>query len=130
MIFSNPQKRGAGLCFALVFTAALLSGCFGLGMYGKADMKHFKEIKEPAELKGKSKKDIIKTMGVPDSHVTVGKTEYWRFKNVSGFYVVVFGKAHVKDLILEFRGGNKVTSSYLVDKGNSIGVLGGPLISN
>lgn len=118
------KKKGVfGVCIALFFMAFSVSGC-GLGKYGKADTDYFDDIKVPQGLNGQTKKQIIKALGVPDSTVSVAGTEYWRFKSLSGFYILVFGKTQEKDLILEFKG-DKVKDSYLVDKGSSLGIFAG-----
>ncbi|MFZ5562783.1 MAG: hypothetical protein ACOZBW_01940, partial [Thermodesulfobacteriota bacterium] len=76
----------------------------------------------PAGLEGKTKAEIIQTMGVPDSVVTVDGTDYWRYGNKKGYYVLLFGKTHEKDIVLTF-ASDIVTSSTLVDKGSSLGIL-------
>jgi hypothetical protein len=120
----KKKREVFGTCFALFFMTFSVLGCVGLGKYGKADTNYFANIKEPTGLKGQTKKEIIKTLGVPDSTVIVAGIDYWRFRSMSGFYVVAFGRTQEKDLILEFKG-DKVKTSYLVDKGFSMGILGG-----
>lgn len=120
MNLKNKKIHALRFCFLSVFLAASVFGC-GFGKYGKADMT-YQEIKAPSGLKNKSKANVIKTLGVPDSSVTGGGIEYWRYVNKSGFFVCVYGVTQEKDLVLELKG-DKVTSSYLVDKGSSTGIL-------
>ncbi|HHO75212.1 MAG TPA: hypothetical protein ENN05_02145 [Deltaproteobacteria bacterium] len=106
----------------ILFLAAAFSGC-AFGNFGKANMS-YSDINVPSGLVGVSKADVIKTMGVPNSVAVSGKTEYWGFNNQAGFYVILFGKTIEKDVVLEIVNG-KVASSYLVDKGSSIGIFTG-----
>ena len=106
--------------FTLFFMMGV-SGCVALGKFGKADVSYF-DIKSPSELNGQSKSDIIKVLGVPDSVAKAGDTEYWGFKNKRGFFIILFGKTEEKDLVVVFKK-NKVSSSYLVDKGSATGFI-------
>jgi hypothetical protein len=76
----------------------------------------------PTGLVGKDKSAIINLLGVPDSTAKAGEIEYWRYKNKSGFFILLLGKTQEKDLVLEFKG-DKVTANYLMDKGSSISFL-------
>lgn len=114
------KRQVLGLCFALLFMGASMLGC-AFGSFGKANVSH-SEINVPSGLNGQSKSAILKTLGVPDSIANAGETEYWGYKNKSGFFVLLYGRTQEKDLVLEFKG-DKVTSSYLVDKGSSTGIF-------
>ena len=105
------------LFLSLVLVGISISGC-AYGNFGKIDLS--KGV--PSGLNGQSKSDIIKTLGVPDSAVNAGAAEYWRFCNKKGVFILLFGTTTEKDLILKFEGNN-VTSSYLIDKGSSIGIF-------
>ena len=105
------------LFLSLVLVGIFISGC-AYGNFGKIDLS--KGV--PSGLNGQSKSDIIKTLGVPDSSVNTGSAEYWRFCNKKGKFIILFGETTEKDLILKFEGNN-VTSSYVVDKGSSIGIF-------
>jgi hypothetical protein len=105
----------------LVMLLATFLGCISIGKFGKADVTYF-EIKTPSELNGQSKSNIIKVLGLPDIDVKAGGNEYWGYKNKRGFFIILFGKTEEKDLVLVFKG-DKVTSSYLVDKGSSTGII-------
>jgi hypothetical protein len=109
-------------CLFCLFTAVALTGC-AFGNFGKATMS-YSDINIPSGLTGQGKADIIKTLGVPSSVARSGDTEYWGYNNKCGFYVLLFGKTIEKDLVLELKDG-KVSSSYLVDKGSSIGIFAG-----
>ncbi len=109
-----------GLCFGFLFVAVSITGC-AFGNFGKANVT-YTDINVPSGLNGQSKASIITTLGVPDCVANTGITEYWAYKNKSGFFVVLFGKTQAKDLVLEIKKG-KVTSSYLVDKGSSMGIF-------
>ena len=108
------------LCSILLMVAVSQMGC-AIGYYGKADFRTF-QINVPTGLVGKDKSAIINALGVPDSTANAGETEYWRYKNKSGFFAVLYGKTQEKDLVLEFKE-DKVTSNYLMDKGSSISIL-------
>jgi hypothetical protein len=71
---------------------------------------------------GLSKTDVIKTLGVPNCTARSADVEYWGYDNKCGFFVLLFGKTQEKDLVLELKDG-KVSSTYLVDKGSSIGIF-------
>jgi outer membrane protein assembly factor BamE (lipoprotein component of BamABCDE complex) len=115
------MKRSlAALCLLLLIAAASFTGC-AFGNFGKADMTYSK-VNVPEGLVGKDKEQILKKMGIPDSVTSVGGTEYWDYNNKCGYFILLFGKTIEKDLILDFKDG-KVASSYLVDKGASMGLL-------
>jgi hypothetical protein len=116
----HMKRSLIGLCVALALASSALSGC-AFGNFGKADMTYSK-MNVPDGLRDRNKEQILSKMGVPDSVTRVGETEYWDYNNKCGYYVLLFGKTIEKDLILEIREG-KVASSYLVDKGNSMGLL-------
>lgn len=116
----NRKKQGLGLCLGVLFMAASISGC-AFGSYGKANVGSF-DINIPSGLNGQNKSAIVKTLGVPDSNVMAGGTEYWRYRNKGGYFILLYGSTKEKDLVLEFKG-DKVTSSYLVDKGSSVGIF-------
>ena len=107
-------------CILALFTAITISGC-AFGTFGKANLS-YSDINIPSGLMGLSKSDVIKTLGVPSSVAQSGNVEYWGYDNKCGFFVILFGKTIEKDLVLEFKDG-KVGSTYLVDKGSSIGIL-------
>lgn len=116
------RQRIIRLCCVVLFMGVVISGC-AFGNFGKANICHT-DINVPSGLNGQNKSAIIKTLGIPDSIANAGGTEYWGYKNKGGFFVVLFGKTVEKDLVLEFNEG-RVTSSYLVDKGSSIGIFTG-----
>lgn len=118
------KKRAVIIGLCTLFFVMGISGCIALGKFGKADVSYF-DIKAPSELNGQSKSDIIKVLGVPDSTAKAGDAEYWGFKNKRGFFIILFGKTEEKDLVVVFKK-NKVTSSYLVDKGSATGFIAPP----
>ncbi len=107
-------------CLLILLPVAALSGC-AFGKFGKADMTYSK-IYVPAGLMGQGKAEVIKLMGVPDSVAQAGEVEYWGYTNMTGYFVLLFGKTVAEDVVLEFKDG-KVISSYLADKGSSLGIL-------
>jgi hypothetical protein len=107
------------LC-VFVFAAFTLSGC-AIGNFGKASMSSMK-MDVPPGLSGKDKEQVLRQLGVPDAVTMNGPTEYWSFHNTCGYYVLLFGKTLDKDLVLDFRDG-RVASSFLVDKGQTMGLL-------
>ncbi len=109
-----------GFCFALFFMGVSVLGC-AFGSFGKANVTYF-DINVPSGINGQNRSGILKTLGVPDVVANVGGTEYWGYKNKSGFFILLYGNTKEKDLVLEFKG-DKVTTSYLVDKGSSMGIL-------
>lgn len=117
-----------GLSTALLLVATSQMGC-ALGDFGRANTTAF-DINVPSGLLGQNKEAIMRTLGVPDNTVTAGGVEYWGYRNHNGWAVqfsyLTFGKAKAKDLVLEFAGG-KVRSSYLIDKGSSLGIIATPL---
>jgi hypothetical protein len=108
------------VCLILLIAASTLSGC-AFGNFGKADMT-FSKMNVPMGLTGQDKEQVLKKMGVPDSVTRVGEKEYWDYNNKCGYFVLLFGKTIEKDLILDFKDG-KVSSSFLVDKGRSMGLF-------
>jgi hypothetical protein len=117
------MKRKLFLALILcLFTAITISGC-AFGTFGKANLS-YSDVNIPSGLMGLGKADVIKTLGVPSSVARSGDTEYWGYNNKCGFFVLLFGKTIEKDLVLELKDG-KVGSTYLVDKGSSIGILAG-----
>jgi hypothetical protein len=105
-----------------LLAAVALTGC-AFGNFGKANMS-YSDINIPSGLMGQGKADVIKTLGVPNSVARSGDIEYWGYNNKCGFFVLLYGKTIEKDLVLELKDG-KVSSSYLVDKGSSIGIFAG-----
>jgi hypothetical protein len=103
-----------------LFLTGAVSGC-AFGNFGKANMS-YSDITVPAGLTGQSKADVIKALGVPNSVARSGDIEYWGYSNKCGYFVLLFGKTIEKDLVLEVKGGT-VTSTYLVDKGSSLGIF-------
>lgn len=116
----SGKKQVLGLCLALLFIGASVSGC-AFSKFGKASVSYF-DIEVPAWLTGKAKTDVLKSLGVPDSIVKAGGSEYWVYKNKCGFFILIIGQTYEKDLIVVFKG-DKVGSSYLVENGSSVGVF-------
>lgn len=113
------KKTIASLCLAF-FAAAVLSGC-AFGNFGRADMTYSK-MEVPKGLTGADKEEVLTHLGVPDSVTRDGSTEYWSYRNKCGYYMLLFGQTLEKDLVLNFKEG-KVASSFLVDKGETTGLL-------
>jgi len=116
----DNKKTRLGIWLVLFCIAALISGC-AFGSYGKANTSSF-NINMPSGLLNQDKSAIVKALGVPDSNVTVGDTEYWRYYNKSGFFILLYGSTKEKDLVIVFKE-DRVTSNYLVDKGSSFGIV-------
>lgn len=113
---------------ALLCALSLATGC-AIAEFGKARVDPFK-IDMPSGLVGQDKGSIMKTLGNPDYVLNDANIEYWGYRNHNGWYVYPiyfsFGKIEAKDLILEF-ANNKVKSSYMIEKGSSIGIFAAPM---
>ncbi len=116
----NTRRIFMALCVALLCAGLAVSGC-AFGKFGKANVT-YSDVSVPSGLNGQSKANTLKMLGVPDSVAKAGSMEYWGYVNKGGFFVLLFGKTIQKDLVLEFRG-DTVSSSYLVDKGSSMGIF-------
>ncbi len=95
-------------------------GC-AFGKHGQANSGYF-GVELPPIPPGMNKTEVIRTLGVPDSSVSFGGNEYWRYRNVSGWFLLFVGSTNEKDLIIEF-SENKVRTSYLTEKGSSFGIF-------
>ncbi len=116
-----------GLYSALLLLVVSQIGC-AMGEFGKANVDAF-NINVPSGLIGQNKSAITRILGNPSYVLTEGGTEYWGYRNHNGWYLwvyVSFGMTEAKDLILEFQG-DQVKTTYLIDKGSSIGILTAPL---
>jgi hypothetical protein len=116
------------ILFLVLLAMAFLSGC-ATANYGKSNVTAF-DITMPSDLVGQDKESIMKTLGDPDFVTTDKNTEYWGYKNHNGWYFYLLyisgGKTDARDLIVEFSNG-KAKTTYLIDKGSSIGILAAPL---
>lgn len=117
-----PVLLGIGL--VLTITA----GC-ATAKFGKANITTF-DITAPSGLVGQDKASIAKALGDPDFIVSDQGLDYWGYKNQNGWYINLYylsgGKIEAKDLIVEF-AGEKVKTTYFIDKGSSIGILSAPM---
>jgi outer membrane protein assembly factor BamE (lipoprotein component of BamABCDE complex) len=111
----------------VLLALAFLPGC-ATANYGKSNVTTF-DITMPSDLVGQDKESIMKTLGDPDFVTTDQNIEYWGYKNHNGWYFNLYyisgGKTDARDLIVEFSSG-KVKTTYLIDKGSSIGIFAAP----
>lgn len=105
---------------AITFMVVSVIGC-AFGHYGQANTGYF-DIVIPQIENGATKLEIIKSFGVPNSSVSFNDTDYWRYRNVSGWFMFLGGVTKEKDLVIEFKA-DKAISSYILDKGKSMGIL-------
>jgi outer membrane protein assembly factor BamE (lipoprotein component of BamABCDE complex) len=105
----------------VLFSLILLSAGCASTRFGR-DLSPEDAIALTEGLTGKNKEQVLTQLGVPDSVTRDGETEYWDYNNKCGFYLLLFGQTLEKDLVLDFKGG-RVASSFLVDKGGTVGVL-------
>ncbi|MBI4837920.1 MAG: hypothetical protein HY806_02005 [Nitrospirae bacterium] len=118
MIRTKQYRRSFMILGALL--VLVVSGC-AFGNFGKTVQGGY-GIDEPSGIIGNDKSSVLTTLGVPDSMIIVNDTEYWAYRNKSGWFVMLVGVTKEKDLVIEFKG-NKVVSANLVAKGTSIGIL-------
>jgi hypothetical protein len=107
----------------IFFGAVCFSGC-AFGKFGKANSDYF-NVNVPSGLSGQNKASVLKTLGVPNTTMVEGGTDYWVYNNKNGFFIALYGKTTASDLVLEFKN-DQVANAYLVDKGSSVGIFAAP----
>ena len=128
---ANKKSRDIfRLSFFLSVLLLFQMGCT-VGKTGRPDVNGF-DWNSTSGLKGQNKQALIQTFGSPDSVVYDGETEYWMYRNDSGwnvglpYFYSLIGATRSRDLVMKFQD-EKVTDTYSIENGRSIGILRKPL---
>lgn len=100
----------------------LAGGCTFNSQGRDKDVGYF-SIKEPRDLVGLKKGELITRLGLPDRSVTdeLGR-EYWQYSNSNKYYILVFGRGKQKHLLIRIANG-VVDAVSLIGKGDSMDML-------
>ncbi|MCK4789614.1 MAG: hypothetical protein KAV87_38090 [Desulfobacteraceae bacterium] len=110
-LHDDKLSRQTYAFFLLVLPALYFNGCTS-GWYGT--ITHIQELQN---FNKRSKSEIIRQIGIPDSSFTTENgVEYWLYKSSRYSYFIFLGKKEERGLILKFEE-DSVKCANFVDEG-------------